>query len=134
MKITSLQTRVNIPASKLFEQTGNFQNFVHYFNDQVKDIDIDENACSITIENMARITLKILERKPFTQIRFVAENDKNIPLFLSLNYTFVSENETDVVVEMDIEIPVFLRPLIQKPLERFVETLSNKIKTEVENN
>jgi hypothetical protein len=134
MKIPSPKTRINQPASKLFELAGNLQNFTRYMSDQVKDINATEDSCSFTIENIAKITLKILDKTPFTQIRFVAENDKNIPLFLTLNYTAVSENETDVIADLDIDIPIFLKPMVQKPLERFVETLSEKIKTEAEKN
>ena len=134
MKITSPQTRVNLPAHKLFEMAGNLRNFTRYMSDQVKDITATEDTCTFTIENLAKITLKILEKKPFSQIRFVAENNKNIPLFLTLNYTAVSENETDVEVDIDMDIPIFLKPLVQKPLERFVETLSEKIKSEAEKN
>jgi len=134
MKITSSQTRVNLSAQKLFELAGNLQNFTRYMSNQVKDIIATEDTCSFTIDNLAKITLKILEKTPFTQIRYGAENDKNIPLFLTLKYTAVSENETDVEVEIDMDIPIFLKPLVQKPLERFVETLSEKIKTEAENN
>lgn len=101
-------------------------------SDRVKDISTTEDSCSFTVENIANVTLKILEKTPFTQIRFVAENDKNIPLFLTLNYTTVSENETSVEADMDIEVPVFLKPMVQKPLERFVETLTEKMKTEIE--
>jgi len=134
MIIVSPKTRVKQPASKLFETAGNLQNFTRYMSDQVKDIVVTENTCSFTIESIAKITLRILEKKPFSQIRFVAENDKNIPLFLTLNYTPVSENETNVEVDMDIDIPIFLKPLVQKPLEHFVKTLSEKIEIEAENN
>jgi len=134
MKITNPQTRVNLPASKLFELAENLQNFTRYMSDQVKDIIATENTCTFTIENLAKVTLKILEKTPFSQIRYGAENDKNIPLFLTLNYTAVSENETDVEVDIDMDIPIFLKPLVQKPLEHFVKTLSEKIKTEAEKN
>jgi hypothetical protein len=132
MKISNPNTRVNLPADKLFELSSNLQNFTRYMSDQVKDINATEDSCSFTMDNIAKITLKILEKTPFTQIRFVAENDKNIPLFLTLNYTTVSENETDVEVDLDIDLPLFLKPLVQKPLEHFVVTLSEKIKTEAE--
>jgi hypothetical protein len=134
MKITNPKTHINLSANKLFEMAGNLQNFTRYMSDQVKDIIITEDSCSFTLDNIAKITLKIIDKTPFTQIRYVAENDKNIPLFLTLNYAAVSENETDVEVDLDIDIPVFLKPLVQKPLEHFVETLSEKIKTEAEKN
>jgi len=134
MKITNPPTRVKLPAQKLFELAGNLQNFTRYMSEQVKDINATEDTCTFTIENLAKITLKILEKTPFSQIRYGAENDKNIPLFLTLNYTAVSENETDVEVEIDMDIPIFLKPLVQKPLEHFVKTLSEKIKSEAEKN
>ena len=134
MKINSPQTRINLPASKLFEMAGDLQNFSRYMSDQVKIRNAAEDYCSFTIENIAEITLKLLEKTPFTQIRFVAENTQNIPLFLTLCFTAVSENETDVIADLDIEIPIFLKPLLQKPLEHFVKTISEKIKTEAEKN
>ena len=133
MNFTTPKTRVNLPAAKLFEMTGNCRNIAHYMSEQAKDISATEDTCTFTIENIAKVCLKILEKKPFTNVRFSAENDKNIPLFLTLNYSIISENETDVEVDLDIDIPIFLKPVLQKPLQRFIETLSEKIKNAAEN-
>ena len=133
MNITSPKTRVSLPAAKLFEMTGNCRNFARYLSNGANNVQATEDSCSFTIENVAKITLKILEKTPFASIRFVAENDKNIPLFITLHYTSISENETEVEAMLDIDIPIFLKPLVQKPLENFIKTLSEKIKTEAEN-
>jgi hypothetical protein len=132
MNILSPKTRVNLPAEKLFEMSSDGRNFARYFTGQVKDIEATEERCCFTVENVAKITLKILEKTPYSSIRFTAENDKNIPFFLTLNYSKISENETDVEVEMDIDLPLFLKPVLQKPLQRFIDTLSEKIKTNAE--
>jgi len=132
MKIYSPQIRVNRPIEKIFELSGNCQNFAHLLSDHAKDITTYQDTCSFTIENIAKITLKILEANPFTTIHFEAENDKNIPLFIQLNYTKISENETDIVADMDIDLPIFLKPVLQTPLQRFINTISEKIKTEAE--
>jgi hypothetical protein len=132
MNILSPKTRVNLPAEKLFEMSSDGRNFARYFSNQVKDIEATEDSCTFTVENIAKITLKILEKTPYTCIRFTAENDKNIPFFLTLNYSKVSENETDVEVGMDIDLPNFLKPVLQKPLQRFIDTLSEKIKNNAE--
>jgi len=132
MNINTQKKRVNLSINKLFELSGNCKNFTHYLSDQVKDIHATEDSCTFTVENIAEITLKIMDRTPFNTIRFVAENDKNIPFFLTLNYTKVTENETDVEVVLDIDIPIFLKPVLQKPLQRFIDTLSEKIKNDTE--
>jgi len=132
MEITGTKTRVRLPAAKLFELSGNCQFFSHYLSDHVKDISATEDTCSFSVENIATITLRILDKTPFTSIRFAAENDKNIPFFLKLNFTEVSENETDVETIVDIDLPVFLKPVLQKPLQRFIDTLSEKIKIDAE--
>jgi hypothetical protein len=134
MNITSPKTKVKLPAAKLFETSSNCQNFAHLLSEQAKDISATEDTCSFTVDNIAKITLKILDKTPLKYVRFVAENDKNIPLFLTLNYTPVSDLETDVEVLLDIELPVFLKPIIQKPLERFVNELSRKIQINAEKN
>ena len=132
MNIISPKTRVNLPAEKLFEISSDGRNFARYLSNQVKDIEATEDSCTFTVENIAKITLKILEKTPYTCIRFTAENDKNIPFFLTLNYSKISENETDVEVGIDIDLPGFFKPVLQKPLQRFIDTLSEKIKTNAE--
>ncbi|MCL1851311.1 MAG: hypothetical protein FWF70_07930 [Bacteroidetes bacterium] len=132
MNIFSPPTRVNISAEKLFNLSGNCRNFAHFLDEQAKDISATEDICSFTVENIARINLKILEKTPFTAIRFAAANDKNIPFFITLNYSVASENETDVTVNLDIDLPIFLRPVLQTPLQRFMNTLSEKIKNNAE--
>jgi len=134
MKISSPQTRVNLSAAKLFELAGNCQNLARYMPEEVKDFSATEDTCTFTVENITKVTLKILDKTPFTYIRYAAENDQNIPLFLTLKLNAISENETDVEAELDIDLPVFLKPLLQAPLKRFVETLSEKIKTDAEKN
>jgi len=112
MTITSPKTRVNLPASKLFEWSGNCQNFAHFLGDQAKDVNATEDTCSFTVENIAKINLKLLE-KTQNKVRFVAENDKNIPLFIDFNYTATFENETEIEAVLDIDIPIFLKPLAE---------------------
>ncbi|MCL2247500.1 MAG: hypothetical protein FWC10_10425 [Lentimicrobiaceae bacterium] len=132
MEITGTKTRVKLPAEKLFEMAGNCQNFSRYVSEQAKDIHATEDSCTFTIENIAKVTLKIVEKTPFTTIRYAADNDKNIPFFLTLFYTKISDNETDVDVKLDLEVPLFLKPVLQAPLQRFMGTLSEKIKTDAE--
>jgi hypothetical protein len=132
MNISSTPTRVNRPAAKLFELSGNCRNLVRFLDEQAKDINATEDTCSFTIENVARITLKIVEKIPFTSVRFTAENDKNIPIVLILNFIEITENETDIVVNLDIDIPIFLKPVLQTPLQRFMVTISEKIKNNAE--
>jgi hypothetical protein len=101
--------------------------------DHVKDVSATEDSCTFTIENIAKVTLKIVEKIPGKSIRFVAENDKNIPFYLDLNFNSLAENETEVEAHLDVDIPLLLRPIIQKPLKNFMETLSEKLKNYAEN-
>jgi len=111
---------------------GNCQNFVHFLSDQVQDIHATEDTCSFAIEHIATFFLRIVDKTPYTTICFAAENDKNIPLKLAINFMEISENETDVIAFLDIDAPIFLKPVLQKPLQRFIDTLSEKIKKNAE--
>jgi hypothetical protein len=134
MKITSPITRVKLPAAKLFEMAGNCQNLSRYLPQEIKDFTATEDFCTFTIENITKVTLKILDKIPYTFLRYTAENDKSIPLFLELKINTIDENETDVEVNLDVDIPFFLKSMIEKPLQRFVTELSNRIKTDTETN
>ena len=133
MKISSPETRVNLPVDKIFKMASNCQNFVHYMTDHVKDVSATEDSCTFTIENIAKVTLKIEEKVLDKSIRFVAENDRNIPFFLDLNFNALAENKTEVEAHLEVDIPLILRPIIQKPLKNFMETLSEKLKNYAEN-
>jgi len=132
MIISSPKTIVKISDTKLFALAGNCKNFSQYIPEEVKDFCTTEDSCSFTIENISRITLTILERIPYSYICYKADNDKNIPLYIKIKLESVSENETNLEIELNLEVPVFLKPLIQKPLQRFVEELSKKIKLNTE--
>lgn len=128
MKIQSNPLTANCSAEKLFGITNNCEIFANYLPEQVKNFSATENSCTFTIENLATVTLQILEKNPFNFIRYSAENDKNIPLFLDLNFDQLSENETNILIELDVNVPIFLRPLVEKPFTQFVELLAQKIK------
>jgi len=132
MEITGTKTRVKLSTAKLFEMASDCRNFAGYLSQDTKNIAATEDSCTFIVENIATVTLKILEKIPFTSIRFIAENDKKIPLFITLNYIKISENETDVEAILDIDLPVFLKPVLQRPLQRFIDTLSEKISASAE--
>jgi hypothetical protein len=132
MNFNSPKTRVTLSAAKLFEWASNCQNFAHYLYDKVKVINTTADSCTFTVENITTVTLKIIEKMPFTSIRFVSADDKNIPFSLTLNFIEVSDIETDILADLDIELPVFLKTVLQSHLQRLMEILPQKIKIEAE--
>jgi len=132
METFSTKTLINLSNTMLFETMSNPQNIAYCLSDQVQGFLVMEDRCSFTVENIAKVSLKVLEKTPCTMIRFTAENDRDIPIFLTLNFTTISENETDVTAELKVDIPIFLRPVLQRHLQRFTNTLSERIKTDTE--
>ena len=41
-------------------------------------------------------------------------------------------NSSTMKIEMELDVPIFLRPMVNEPLEKFIQLMSEKIKMEVE--
>lgn len=132
MKFTSTEQSLNAPVEKAFQLCGNCKNLCNYLSPQVTDVVWEEDSCTFTIQNMAKVTLTITEKVEFEKITYTASNDKNIPISLTFLFKTLDESHSAIALEVDLEVPVFLKPMVKAPMEDFVQRLVEKLKMEVE--
>lgn len=132
MKFSSNEQSLNSPVERVFNLCGNYKNLCTYLPPQVTDFEANEDSCSFTIQNMVKVTLSVAEKVEFERIVYVANNDKNIPISLSFFFNKIDESHSIMKIEMELDVPIFLRPMVHDPLEKFIQLMSEKIKMEVE--
>lgn len=132
MKFSSSEQSLNSSVERVFNLCGNYKNLCTYLPPQVTNFEANEDSCTFTIQNMVKVTLSVAEKVEFERIVYVASNDKNIPISLSFFFKKIDENCSTLKIEMELEVPIFLRPMVNEPLEKFIQLMSEKIKMEVE--
>ena len=131
MNITSNTESIHASGEKIFSLLTDFNRFGKMLPEQVKDWENGEDYCTFSIQNLVTITLKITEKINFSKIVYQMENDRHIPASIAVKLNDKEENQ-ELTIIMDMDIPVVLSGMVKKPLQDFVNILVLKIKQEAE--
>lgn len=129
MKVTGKTTTLDVSNRDVFTRFCNCNNFGKFLPDQIKDWQSTEDYCQFSIPGIASLKVNIAEKVEFSKIVFAANNDKNIPINISLNMNG-NDLQTDIFAEIEADIPIFLKPMVEKPLQNLVDMIADKLKTE----
>jgi hypothetical protein len=131
MSVTKIESeKVIIPHSspKIFEYLSNFKNFEKLMPQQVTNWSATDDECSFTINGMATIGMKIIEKKPFENI-IISSNGKvpfDFKLFVHLKPNDEQTCEGQLIFESDLN--PMLKMMVEKPLGNFFNLLAQKMK------
>ena len=124
-KFKSPEVIVNKSAKELFHQIGNLNNLKNILPPQIQNFKSTETTCSFKINGMPELQLKITEKIQFSKISLTAI-DSQIPLCLNC---FIVENEGECQARLEIntEVNMMTKMMIDKPLTQFLNVLAKKI-------
>lgn len=121
---------VPIPKSQeyIFNFLSDFNNFKKLMPSQVTEWESTADTCSFNLNGMAKVGMKITERKPHDQIHVVSDGGK-LPFQFSLDVLIKKTGDTSCTGQIifDGDIPIFIRPMIEKPLGNFFNLLAKKM-------
>ncbi|MFL5765701.1 MAG: hypothetical protein ACJ77K_17275 [Bacteroidia bacterium] len=128
MKIESEKVDIQNSAERIFSNLSDFNNFGKLMPPQVTNWQSTTDDCSFTINGMATIGMKIIEKTPFSKIS-ITSNGK-VPFEFKL-FVLITEKDADncvgqLVFESDMNPMV--RMMVEKPLGNFFNLLAQKMK------
>lgn len=105
--------------------SGSLANMPQNERERIGDVSFDKDSITIDTKQVGKIIFKISQR---TSSRIVMNAvGSPVPLDLIVNLTPLGPDATEVITEIDVEIPAMLRPLIggamQKAVDRFGELM-----------
>lgn len=83
----------------------------------VKDLRYDKDSCQFNTEGVGKIALRIVERQPFNTIRILSESSP-VSFAGSIILDEAGPEQTLLKLTLDADIPLILKPLLVKPLEK----------------
>ena len=86
---------------------------------KIGDISFTNDSIVITTPQVGAITLRAVERTS-GHVKLQAENSP-VPMGISIVYKPIGDNKSEVTGEMEVELPMMLRPLVGPTLQKAVD-------------
>ncbi len=127
-KIESEKVEINNSAAAIFNYLSDFNNFEKLMPPQVTNWTSTSEDCSFTINGMATIGMKIIEKTPFTKIT-ISSNGK-VPFEFKLFVLLTEKDATNCLGQLTFESDMnqMIKMMVEKPLGNFFNMLAQKMK------
>ena len=127
-KIESNKSEIDNSLENVFAFLSNFNNFQQLMPAQVTNWTSTENECSFTINGMATIGMKIIEKTPSTHIKITSNGKVPFDFILHVNLTSLDANKTSGQLVFEAELNPMIKMMVEKPLTNFFNLLADKMK------
>ena len=116
---------VNKSAEELFKKIEDLNNLKDIMPAEIKDFKSTKSTCSFKIKGMPEVALDISQKIEFSQISLTA-TESQVPFTLDC---FITEkgNECQARLEINAELNMMMRMMVEKPLTQFLNILASKM-------
>jgi hypothetical protein len=115
---------------KVFLFLTDFNNFEKLMPKEVTEWKSTKDTCSFNISGMAKVALKIESTTPNSKVHIASVDGGKLPFAFTLDALINStgENTSTGQLIFNGDIPIFIRPMVSGPLEKFFNALAHKMK------
>lgn len=126
--IQSEQVQINKPLTEVYAFLANANNHQKLMPDTIYNWSSTEDECKFTIQNMAKLELKMSERDPAGKIIIVPSSAAPFDLKIEWNIT---ENSTGCSAQMTIhaDLNPFIKMVAVAPLTKLVNHQASTLKS-----
>ncbi|HEX8514870.1 MAG TPA: SRPBCC family protein [Bacteroidia bacterium] len=127
-KLESDKVEINNSAENIFNYLSDFRNFEKLMPPQVTNWESTPEECSFTINGMATIGMKIIDKTPNSLIT-ISSNGK-VPFDFKLFVVIEDKGGNNCVgqLKFESEMNMMLKMMVEKPLGNFFNMLAQKMK------
>ncbi len=127
-KIESEKVEIDNAAENIFNYLSDFNNFEKLMPSQVTNWTSTADECSFTINGMATIGMKIIEKAPFSKISIISNG--KVPFEFKLFVLITEKDASSCVGQLTFESDMnpMIKMMVEKPLGNFFNMLAQKMK------
>lgn len=128
--IQSEQVQVNKPLADVFAFLGNANNHQKLMPDSIYNWSSTEDECKFTIQNMAKLELKISERDPAGKVVIIPS--AKAPFDIKIEW-ILAENSNGCTAQMNIhaDLNPFIKMMAVGPLTKLVNHQAQALLTTI---
>jgi len=113
---------------KIFQFLSSFKNFEKLIpQDKVNNWEATDENCRFSIDGIGEVGLKIIDKEPFTVIKYVGDNLANVDFNLWIQLKQIADLDTRVKITFKADLNPMLTMVAKKPLQEFVDLLVDKL-------
>lgn len=128
MEVKSEWVPVASSAERLYDHFGNFANLSGVMSDKVQNFCATENECSFEVGGMAKVKLRMVDKIRPTHLALeTVQGESPVPIKLLLDIEPQGETACKARVMVVADVPFVLSGMIKKPLEKFVDEMSQRL-------
>ncbi|MCW3085906.1 MAG: hypothetical protein JWP12_3272 [Bacteroidetes bacterium] len=128
LKLESEKVAINNASQNIFNYLSDFKNFETLMPPQVTNWQASSDECSFTINGMATIGMKIIEKTPNSKISIISNGKVPFEFKLFVLITETGENSCIGQLSFESDMNPMLKMMVEKPLGNFFNMLAQKMK------
>jgi hypothetical protein len=126
-KIASDTVEISNSAENVFNYLADFNNFEKLMPPQVTNWQASADECSFTINGMATIGMKIIEKTPFSKISISSSGKVPFEFMLYVLLTEAGAQSCKGQLIFESELNPMMKMMVEKPLGNFFNMLAKKM-------
>lgn len=126
--MTSFVSKIKIDkhANEVYQFLENCNNHEQLQPENIYNWTSTRDEAHFTIQNMAKLSLKIKERVPDQSVEFVPSNEAPFDLFLKWSINNSGES-SEVVLELSADLNMMMKMMASGPLQKLVDFQTKKL-------
>ena len=114
-------------SNEVYDYVIKIDNYEAILGDEIRNFEkLNENQFKIKIGSMPNICLKLVEDEVNCCVKLIS-NDSNLNFKILISINSIDENSSVVNVKFDGKFSSMIEMMIKNPLEKFIDSLRNKI-------
>lgn len=114
-------------SNEIYDYVIKIDNYEAILGNEIRNFEkLNENQFKIKIGSMPNIYLELVEDNVNSCVKLIS-NDSNLNFKILISINSIDENSSVVNVKFDGKFSSMIEMMIKNPLEKFIDSLRNKI-------
>src|SRR5690606_41591824 len=132
MTVIESKSIINQPVEKVYNFLADCNNHEKLMPENVYNWSSTKDEASFTVQNMAKLTLRVSERKENQEISIVPSEKAPFDLTLSCKVKSIDPSTSEAVFTIQADLNMMMKMLASGPLKKLTDYQTTKLKEELE--
>ncbi|MCL4639054.1 MULTISPECIES: SRPBCC family protein [Olivibacter] len=132
MTVIESKSIINQPVEKVYNFLADCNNHEKLMPENVYNWSSTKDEASFTVQNMAKLALRVSERKENQEISIVPSEKAPFDLTLSWKVKSIDPSTSEAVFTIQADLNMMMKMLASGPLKKLTDYQTTKLKEELE--
>lgn len=119
---------VSYAPETIYNLLCDFNNFSDVIqNQKVKDWESTTDTCRFKVEGVGEVGLRIIDREPFSTIKYTADGKTPFNFYLWVQIKEVAGNDSRIKLTIKADMNPMMKMVASQPIQKFLDMLADAI-------